>query len=150
MALLDSKTYKIETPDSETSIAYEEYEFMLGWYNREGSPLQWLFLDWENRQRVRSTPINLKSVDNITTMVSSESLVRNLTAEDITRDQRGLFESLLVAKTVYRIFRTDSILYEAGSFQKIAILSGEIRFIQSKQRFIIDIQIQLPEPPQWR
>lgn len=150
MALLDSKIYKIQSPDSESNIAFEEYEFMLGWYNREGSPVQWLFEDWENRQRVRSTPNNLKDSLRIGSLVSNEDLTKTFTAEDLTRDQKNLFESLLVAETVYRIFRTDSELYEAGGFQKVAILSGEIRFIQSKQRFTLTIQIQLPEPAQWR
>jgi len=150
MAELDSKIYKIETPDSETNIAFEEYEYMLGWYNREGAPGQWLFEDWENRQRIRSSVTNVEDSDKIKTMVSSESLIKTLTAEDISRDERELFESLLVSPTVYRIFRNDSLMFEAGGFQKVAILSGEIRWIQSKQRFVVELKIQEAEPTQWR
>ena len=150
MAQLDSIIYRIETPDSETNIAFEEYEYMLGWYNREGAPVQWLFTDWENRQRVKTTPTNIKSVDNIQSLINSEGLIKKFTVDDITRDQKELFETLIVAKTVYRIFRTDSILYEAGGFEKVAILSGEIRSDQSKQRFTLGLQIQLTESALWR
>jgi hypothetical protein len=150
MAQLNSKTYAVTTPDSDTNIAFEEYEYMLCWYNRAGSPVQWLFEDWDNKQRVRTSQTNIKDADKITNIVSSEIDTVTLTAEDITRDQRQLFNSIFVAKTIYRVYRIDSILYEAGGFEKVAILDGGINWIQSKQRFQIDLVIRKPEPTQWR
>ena len=150
MAQLDNKIYKIITPDSDSNIIYEEYEYMLGWYNRQGVPVQWLFTDWENMQGVRATPINVKDSSRLESIIGEEDKRLKFIAEDLTRGERELFESLLAAKTVYRIFRNDSVIYEAGGYERLGNLGGRIQWIQSKQRFRVQFELQQSEPTVWR
>ena len=41
-------TYRIVTPESEIDENYAAFEFMLGWFDNQGSWQQKLFTDWEN------------------------------------------------------------------------------------------------------
>lgn len=150
MALLDTKRFTIITPESDSNIIFEEYEFLLNWYNRQGCQVQWMFTDWENRQRVSNTPVNVEDEDRISTLPQSEMRTIKLVAEDITRQEVILFESLMVAKIVYRVFRIDSQMYEAGGVQRYAIINPRITRIQSKQRFRVDVELQEIEPTLWR
>lgn len=146
----DTKNYLIETPDSDSNILFEEYEFMLGWYNREGAPVQWLFTDWETQDRVRAIPVNLKDPERIESILQSENVAINLVAEDLTRGELDLVKSALVAKTLYRIYRTDSQLFEPGGFKRYAIESNSINIQQSEQRYSIRFTIRENEPALWR
>jgi len=150
MAQLDNKIYRIVTPDSQSNIIYEEYEYMLGWYNRQGVPVQWLFTDWENMQAVRATPINIKDSSRLESIIDEEDRRLKFVAEDLTRGERELFESLLVAKTIYRIYRVDSAIYTPGGYEKLGNLGGRIQWGQSKQRFKVEFELQQFEPTLWR
>lgn len=134
-------------PESHTDISMEEYEWMLIWFTRKGVPTSWLFYDWKNLQDVKNTIINVKDSENIRSISNSEDRIIELTAEDITRDQKNAFQDLLVSKNVFRLYRTDSILYEQSGRERVGVLSGKIEWINSKQRFKITIQIQRYEMP---
>jgi hypothetical protein len=148
--LLDTKRVTVVTPQSDSNIIFEDYEFLLTWYNREGGQVQWMFNDWENAQRPSGNPVNIEDADRIRTLTEREQRSVKLIAEDITREEGILFESLLIAKTIYRVFRIDSQLYEPGGFQRYAILNGRRRWIQSKQRFRVELELQEIEPTLWR
>jgi hypothetical protein len=150
MATLDTKLFNIIYPDSSDSLIYEEYEYMLGWFNREGSPVQWLFCDWENQQRVRSNIFGKKDVDLIRVKPSSEDRGVKLIAEDITRDEVTLFESLFASDVVYRFCRADSELFTPEGHERLAIESGGVRWQQSEQRFRVELSVLRYELPLWR
>lgn len=150
MAELDTIRHELIRSDSDINIAYEEYEYMLGWYNKYGSPVQWLFKDWENNYRVQASQFNIEDSDTIRGSVNSESNEINLVAEDITRQERLMFESLFISRTVYRLFRPDSQIFQAGGFERLAVVSGGIRWIQSKQRFQINATVKKAQSTLWR
>ena len=150
MAILDTKRYLVETPESSSNIIFEEYEFLLTWYNREGVQAQWMFYDWRNQIRVSANPVNITDKDRISSLIEAEDRSLELVAEDITREEGILFESLFVAKTVFRVFRNDSQLYEAGGYQRYGILNSSRMWDNSKQRFTVNIVLQEIKPTKWR
>ena len=140
-----SQIYEVITPDSEDDITFEKYEFMLTWFSRKGTPVSWLFCDWENINKTKTNPINIDNEDEIKSLIDSESRIVTLTAEDITREQLDSFLELKVNKTVNRIYRDDSVLYEPDGNEKLAILDSSYKYIQSEQRFKIEIEVERVE-----
>jgi hypothetical protein len=145
MAVLDEKRFEVITPDSYTDSVFEEYEFMLGWFNEFGVPSQWLFYDWENIYRVRTNPVNETDPDKIQSLPETEDNILNLTAEDIDRSEISIFKSLLKSKIVYRIFTKSS---EMG-YERLAMVDNSIEWLQSKQRFKIEVSLKKTSGKLW-
>lgn len=143
------KRYEIIYPESSTRKAIEEYEYLLTWYNSEGAQVSWMFYDWENRLAVSTVTINENSNDRVSSLVSSAKRRVKFTAEDVTRGELALLESMLTAKTIFRIYRTDSELFEPGTYEKLAVISSGSEWINSKQRFKFDIELQCKNLPVW-
>lgn len=133
---------EIVTPDSDSDINLELYEWYLVWSSREGTPCSWLFTDWEAKNAVDATPINITDSNYITSLINTEDRIITLTAEDITFDELEAFQDLQISKNVWRAYRKDSTNFEAGGVEKLAIISSEIIHVQSKQRFDVTIQVQ--------
>lgn len=134
---VNTKKYLIEEPDSYNDSAFEEYEFMLSWYNGQGSPVQWLFHDWENTSRIRTNPVNISDQDKIQSIPESERNIITLVAEDIDRSDLQMFRSLFKAKTVYRVFTSSS----GKGYDRLAMVDNSIEWVQSKQRYRIEVSL---------
>lgn len=134
MALVDTKIIKVIIPNSYTNSVYEEYEWLLEWYNKEGTPTYYMFFDWEAEDITETTPINI-STDDIQSLINAQERNVTIVAEDVKREDLAAFQSLQVAKNVARI-------YKNGSRERVAIKSSSISYVNSKQRYRIELKIQ--------
>lgn len=144
---LNSTIYNTVTARSSVSLAYEKYEFLLRWYNRYGVIEQYLFEDWGNYKSVTSEEINITKEDKFDSIITSKEEVVTLIAEDIERGMLEAFSDLLESKNIIRIFRCDSEIYEADGYERLAVLSGSIKWQQGKQRFNVEIKVRLINKP---
>ena len=135
MAAIESITLKVETPTSETDSNYEEFEFMLGWYGRDGSFLTYLFTDWEESQRARVSFINIQDKDKLSNIINNEARPITLVAEDLSLNDMKVIASIFVAKKVIRIFKD-------GTTERIGLDSNRNRFRQTDGRYNLEIGIE--------
>jgi len=136
-----TKILEIIRPQSESNIVYEEYEWLLAWFSREGSLVYWMFKDWRQSTQSDVDVQNVTDKDLISNTINSEERVVELVAEDITRDQLQAFQDLKTSKNVYRIHRDDSVLYD-DSYEKLALLNNAFEIRNRNQRFTVSLQIQ--------
>lgn len=134
MALVDTKIIKVVVPNSYINSIYEEYEWLLEWYNKEGTPTYYMFFDWEAEDITETTPINVAS-DEIQSLINAQERNITIVAEDVKREDLAAFQSLQVAKNVARI-------YKDGTRERVAIKSSSISYVNSKQRYRIELKIQ--------
>lgn len=134
MAQVDTRIIKVIIPNSYINPIYEEYEWLLEWYNKEGTPTYYMFFDWQAEDTVENTPINI-STDDIQSLINAQERNIVLVAEDIKRTDLGAFQSLQVSKNCARIGKD-------GSRERVAIKSSSIRWVNSKQRYTIELQVQ--------
>lgn len=125
---------KVVIPDSYTDYSMREYEWLLEWFSKEGTPAYYLFTDWTNRDRTSTQPINITN-DSIQTLIKNEDREVLLVAEDIPKENIEAFRSLAVAKNIARLF-TD------GSRERVAIKNPMLSYVQSKQRYKFEFTIQ--------
>lgn len=138
MALLDTKLIQVIIPDSAIDSTKFEYEWLLEWYNTNGTPTYYMFTDWSNADLTQATPINL-ATDDIRSLINSQERNVTIVAEDIQRLDLPAFQSLAVSKNVARIMND-------GERERVAIKSSDITWINSKQRFRIELKIQRRQP----
>ncbi len=136
------KRYEIITPESEADINKELYEYCLCWFNRYGAPVQYMFTDWEANNRVSTTPINNTDPDKISSLIDDEVRNITLTAENIDRSMLENFKDLIKSPVIFRVYRIDSVNYEAGGFERLALVDNSIQFTNSKQRFNVEITLK--------
>jgi len=139
MALITSKIIKVIAPPSYLDSNLEEYEWLLEWYNRYGTPTYYLFKDWNAEDIVETNPINVDT-DDIKSLITSQERNVSLIAEDIKRADLIAFKHLQVAKNVSRISLD-------GARERIAIKSSSITYINSKQRYSIELMVQRRQEP---
>lgn len=138
MALLDSIIGKVVRPKSVTNPAFAEYEWLLEWYSTQGTPAQYMFTDWNTSERVDTNPINLETTE-IKSIISNKQILVTLVAEDVKREDLPAFQSLGVSKNVARVSPD-------GTRERVAIRDSAIEWINSKQRFQIQITVQRKQP----
>ena len=128
MAAIPDKIIKLETPVSETDSNYEEFEFMLAWYGRDGSFYNYLFTDWREGQDVSATALNLSDKTKISNIILSEEREIQLTAEDLTLNDLKIISSVLVAKLIIRVFKD-------GTTERIGLIGNSQVFKQTDGRY---------------
>lgn len=134
MALVDTKIIQVVIPNSYTDSIYEEYEWLLEWYNKEGTPTYYMFFDWEAEDIVENTPINVAS-DDIKSLINAQERNIKIVAEDIKKSDLQAFKSLQVSKNCARI-------YKDGTRERVSIKSSSISVVNSSQRYRIELQVQ--------
>ena len=105
MSAIPDKIIKLETPKSESDSNYEQFEFMLAWYGRDGSFYQYLFTDWRNKYKVNARALNLTKEEIISNIIQSEEREIRLTAENLTLNDEIVLRSILVSKLIIRLFK---------------------------------------------
>ena len=138
MATINTKIIKVETPTSESDSNYEEFEFMLAWYSRTGSYMNYLFTDWRQSQNVRASVINVETEPNLQNIISSEERTIRLVAEDLTLNDRNILSSILVAKKIIRVFKD-------GTTERVGIERNSVRWRQTDGRYNLEFDIILYE-----
>jgi len=134
MATINTKIIKVETPTSESDSNYEEFEFMLGWYSRTGSYMNYLFTDWEESQDVSASPVNLQTESKLQNIISSEERPIKLVAEDLTLNDLKVLSSILVAKKIIRVFKD-------GTTERVGIVGNPNRWRQTNGRYNLTFNI---------
>lgn len=135
MAVIPDKTFKLETPTSATDSAYEEFEFLLAWYGRDGSYLgSYLFTDWEESQEVRSNVINLQTEAKLQNIINSEQRPVQLVAEDLTLNDSKVLSSIYVAKKIIRAFKD-------GTTERIGLDGNGRTWRQTNGRYNLMIDV---------
>lgn len=138
MADITSKIIKLETPASESDPNYEEFEFMLAWYSRTGSYMNYLFTDWRLTQNVRATALNIQTESKLQNIISSEERTVRLTAEDLTLNDLNIIRSITVAKKIIRV-------YKDGSKERIGLSGNSKTSRQTDGRYNFEFNVELYE-----
>lgn len=140
MATIPNKIIKVETPVSESDSNYEQFEFMLAWYGRDGSFYQYLFTDWRNRKETESTSVNLKDKDKLSSIIASDRREVRLVAEELTLNDLEVISSIMEAKTILRLFKD-------GTSERLGKPSNSLDYLQSDGRYNFTFDLALYEKP---
>lgn len=135
MATFEDKIIKLETPQSVNDPNYEEYEYMLAWYGRDGSYYNYLFTDWNNNYNVNAEPLNIQDVDKLSNIIASEQRQVRLSAEDLTLNDLLIIRSVTVAKKIIRV-------YKDGSTERVGVSGNSKTFRQTDGRYNFQFNIE--------
>lgn len=136
MAFENEQIFEIVTPESENDSNYEEHEFLLCWYGRDGGYYQYMFTDRETVVSIDSDVINEKIQNDIRARVTSEERVVELFAEDLTKNQLTVIGGLLGAEKIIRLKKDDS-------FEYVGMLSNSYRYRESGGRYNLSFRVKL-------
>ena len=125
---------KIETPASVADSDLATYEYMLLWKDRKGLWSQWLFLDRDIQIKQKATSKNLNDADKIGSIIEDEQTEITLIADDLTRNQLDVLQSIAVSRDVYRV-NLD------GTNEKVAVIGNTKSFKNSNQKFSFEVPI---------
>lgn len=134
MAGIPDKIIKIETPLSESDSNYEEFEFMLAWYGRDGSFYNYLFTDWRESQDVDARALNLNVKTKLSSIILSEERPVKLTAEDLSLNDLKIVGSVLVAKKILRVFKD-------GTTERIGLVGNSNDWQQTNGKYTFSFDI---------
>ncbi len=134
MSAIPDKIFKLETPVSESDSNYEEFEFMLGWYGRDGSFYSYLFTDWEESQDVDARVLNISDPDKLSSIILAEERAVRLVAEDLTLNDLKIISSIFIAKNIIRIFKDETT-------ERIGIAGNSQTFKQTDGRYNLTFDV---------
>lgn len=140
MPFTNQKIFEVITPVSESDSAYEDHEFLLCWFGRNGAFYQYLFTDWVNSVSVSTSVINVQDQDTIESNINSEDRKVTLYAEDLSKNDLEVIGGLMAQKKAIR-------LYKDSTFERIGIDSNSYSYRQSGGRYNIQFDIILYEKP---
>jgi len=138
MAAITSQIYKKVIPESENDSNYEEFEFLLGWYGRDGQFIVKMFTDWEVENDVSTSFINRSDAAKLKNIIGSKENNRLIEAEDLTLNDLEVYSSIFEATKIIRI-RKD------GSVERIGLGKNRLSYRQTDGRYNLPIEIILPE-----
>ena len=138
MAIQNELIYELVTPKSESNPDFEEFEFLLEWYDRNGALNQYLFTDWENETRVRGEVLNIKDESKLSNLLNQEQRSVGLIAENISLNDVRVISGIAVAKRIRRRFKD-------GTMENVGVDRNRFRHRQLDGRYDIEIGIVLFE-----
>jgi hypothetical protein len=135
---IDTSIYRLVEPKSETDSNYEQFEFVLAWYGRNGEYINYMFTDWEGQNNYSVSQINIQSQSDLQNIIGQET--RNITvwAENITINDLHVLSSIFQAKKILRIFKD-------GTIERIGIANNSLGYRQTNGRYDMKIDIILYE-----
>lgn len=135
MATINNKVFKLETPKSETDSNYEQFEYLLAWYGRDGAYLGcYLFTDWEESQEVDNETLNIKDQNKVQNIINKEDRPIRLVAEDLSLNDSKILSSIYVAKKIIRVFKD-------GTFQRVGLDGNGRTWRQTDGKYNLRIDI---------
>jgi len=137
---ITSTVYKYERPKSLDDSNYEEFEYLLAWYGRDGSYHQYMFYDREESNNINTQILNIQDEDNIQSLIESEDRIITLTAENINYTDYQAMLSILVAPKIIRV-------YTDGTTERVSIISKSTSIRKTDIKFNIEFDITLYEKP---
>lgn len=138
MAAITPQIYKKVIPKSKADSNYEEFEFLLGWYGRDGQFITKMFTDFEVNDQVQAGFINLSSTTDLQNIIESKSRNRQVVAEDLTLNDLKVLSSIYEAKKIIRIKKD-------GTAERIGLLNNSVKYRQSGARYDLPIDLILAE-----
>lgn len=146
---ITSYTYKYIRPKSVGDTNYEDFEYLLAWYGRNGAFHQYMFTDYKQQNNIDSQPINLDDGDKIKSLVQNEERKITLTAENLTYNDFIAMGSICVAPEIIRVYKTGGTLATAtgNSFERVAIDSNSWEIRKTDLRYNLTFNIILESIP---
>lgn len=146
---ITSYTYKYIRPKSVDDSNYEEFEYLLAWYGRNGAYHQKMFTDHEQENDIDGQPLNLKDEDYIQSLIQSEERQIMLTAENLTYNDYIAMTSIMVATRIIRVYKTGGTLAtdSGNSFERVTIVPGSWRIRKTDLRYNLSFSILLRSIP---
>lgn len=129
-------TYKVITPESESDANYANFEYLLGWYDYQGSWQQYLFTDWENLVDFDNEIYNKEIEGRIGSVNKSEDRGVLLTVQDASINDFRVFLSMFRAEKIFRILKD-------GTLQACAPDSNSFQYKQRGIRFQFSFTISI-------
>ena len=133
---ISSKICRYIVPDSETDSNYEQFEFLLVWYGRDGALCPYMFTDWEHRRKIDCDVINEKDQDNMENLINSSRRTVKLIAEDLSLTDLEAISSILEAKKILRVYKDET-------FERIGLDKNSFRYRQTNKRYNLEFTIIL-------
>ena len=138
MATIISQIYRKVIPESESDSNYEEFEFLLGWYGRNGQFITYMFTDWEVQNDVNTSFINRADSQKLKNIIGSKENNRVVEAEDLSLNDLKVLSSIFEATKIIRIKKD-------GSFERIGLGKNRLSYRQTDNRYNLPIEIVLFE-----
>ncbi len=138
MADIDTTIYQFIVPKSDLDSNYEDFEYLVAWYGRNGEYINYMFTDWESQYQYKTDILNKNDADLLQNIIGSET--RNITvwAEALTLNDLKILSSIFVATKIIRI-RKD------GSSERIGLSSNNLQYRETNGRYDLEINLILYE-----
>lgn len=133
-------TYQLIRPTSETDANYEAYEFVLGWYGRNGNYYTYMFTDWEGNDAPRVSNLNITNKTKLSNIINEEEREIEVTAEDLSLNDMHILSSIFVSKKIVRV-------YKDGTTERLGLGSNSKRWRQTDGRYNLRINLIRHELP---
>lgn len=132
----ESKTYKLVIPKSESDSNYEDHEYLLMWYGRDGGLYMKMFTDAEYSIKVDTEIINERDEDEMDSMVLGEQRNITLFAEELSLNDLGIMGGLISTGLAIRLLKD-------GTTERYALDSNSYSYRKSEGRFNVSFDIRL-------
>ena len=129
-------TCKLITPLSDADSNYEQFEFLIEWFGRDGSYNQWLFTDWENANNIDSEVYNHNDDDLIKSVIKNRKRGIDFVAEDLTLNEYITLQSIKEATRINRV-------YKDGTRERVSSIGGSDSYRQKDGRYNFSFSIAL-------
>ena len=143
MPRVAQKLFEIVYPRSYSDESYEDYEYLLCWYGRDGAFYQYMFYDIDIRTRVSANVINSEDSDRIESLITKESRTATLYAEDLSLNDVQIIAQMFANKKIIRLFKD-------GTTERIALESNSYNRNLTDGRYTISFDIALSDLPTWK
>ena len=128
--------YYITTPKSTSNSDWDDFEFVIEWYGRDGSFYQKLFYDWENSIKSDTTILNRQDSATMDNIPNKEERAVKLKLNDLSKNDLEIMIGLGVAKIVQR-------RYNDGTTERLGVDGNSIKYKQRSGRYDFEIDILL-------
>ncbi len=135
---IDSKIFQVLTPASDADMDAIDFELLLTWRGRKGQYYNYLFTDWENKQKNSNTILNLESITALENIPFALNRTIDLVIEDISLNDLQEYLSVLSAKLIVMKSGVNGSSYE----ERVGIVDSSSRFKQSGKRYNFNFTIQ--------
>lgn len=125
---------RVITPDSESDLNYEEFEYLIEWYSLDASYYQRMFTDWDNSHSVSNDVTNRGDSAKIKNTPIAEDRTITVTFEDITLNDLNEYKTILKAPLINRVLKD-------GSRERLAIEGQRINYGQTETRYNFSVTL---------
>lgn len=132
----ESKIFKLIVPKSETDSNYEEHEYLICWYGRDGGFYMKMFTDREYSVRVDAEVINERDEDQIRSLILGEQRTVTLFAEDLTYNDLIVIGGLISTDLAIR-------LKKDGTTERIALERNSYSYVKSGGRYNVSFNVRI-------